>query len=358
MNVTILIGNGFDRNLGLDTKYSDFVEKYKQMDTRDETLKNFRQDIKDNEDLWSSAELALGKYTSRFNKGEGEEFYRCQEDFCDNLARYLRKQENRVDFDFYKERVEQAFSKLNSIISSFPTQERGIIQQTYRNHNTENIKFNFICFNYTNTLRKCLQIVKASPSAIQGHSVGGGKYSHSIGTVHYVHGTLDGQMVFGVDDETQIDKVEIFDCEYGDLYQSMLIKRKANAQYRENSDDKALKILMESHIIYIYGMSIGDTDKIWWSRVCNWLSGNNERHLIVQKNTLPPEGLLGVRREIEIRNHKKKITRFGDLDETRMQDLERRIHVTDMNIFDEIKNIAEELIEESTMGLEELICIS
>ena len=30
MNITFMIGNGFDRNLGLKTKYSDFIAWYKE----------------------------------------------------------------------------------------------------------------------------------------------------------------------------------------------------------------------------------------------------------------------------------------------------------------------------------------
>ena len=32
MNITFLIGNGFDLNLGLATAYSDFVKYYKETD--------------------------------------------------------------------------------------------------------------------------------------------------------------------------------------------------------------------------------------------------------------------------------------------------------------------------------------
>ena len=51
MNITFLIGNGFDRNLGLETTYSDFVKEYKKTNGSTETLKEFRAYIKDNEEL-------------------------------------------------------------------------------------------------------------------------------------------------------------------------------------------------------------------------------------------------------------------------------------------------------------------
>lgn len=41
MNITFLIGNGFDRNLGLDTTYSDFIKVYKNRRLKLRHLKNF-----------------------------------------------------------------------------------------------------------------------------------------------------------------------------------------------------------------------------------------------------------------------------------------------------------------------------
>ena len=73
-----------------------------------------------------------------------------------------------------------------------------------------------------------------------------------------MHGTIDSQMVFGVNDESQIAKPDIFECDYGDIYEDSLIKKKANESHRENTDSKVCNILKGSHLIYIYGMSIGE----------------------------------------------------------------------------------------------------
>lgn len=74
MNITFLIGNGFDRNLGLATTYSDFVKEYKKSVGKTDNLKNFRKHIEENEELWSAAELAIGVYTANFEKGQADAF--------------------------------------------------------------------------------------------------------------------------------------------------------------------------------------------------------------------------------------------------------------------------------------------
>lgn len=38
MKITFLIGNGFDINLGLKTKYKDFVNHYKQINYEENTF--------------------------------------------------------------------------------------------------------------------------------------------------------------------------------------------------------------------------------------------------------------------------------------------------------------------------------
>ena len=65
MNVTFLIGNGFDLNLGLKTKYSDFITTYCAENDKDSDLiKKFKKNIHKNPDLWASAELAFGQRTN------------------------------------------------------------------------------------------------------------------------------------------------------------------------------------------------------------------------------------------------------------------------------------------------------
>ena len=46
--------------------------------------------IKQDVGLWSSAELALGKYTEMFEgENAAEKFCNCHDDFCNELAKYL-----------------------------------------------------------------------------------------------------------------------------------------------------------------------------------------------------------------------------------------------------------------------------
>ena len=87
-------------------------------------------------------------------------------------------------------------------------------------------------------------------------------------------------------------------------------------------------------------MSIGDTDAIWWERICKWLAGNGNRHLIVYRHSMPPRGLLEVDYKIEERKAKQGITRFSKLSDAEKRQIESRIHITGNNMFDALKNAA------------------
>lgn len=343
MNITFLIGNGFDRNLGLDTTYSKFVEHYKKIAPKTDNLKKFHNYIKDNEELWSSAEIAMGKYTGELETGAAEVFSECHTDFCEKLAEYLKLQMERMDYDDSSESIIKAFSNLNKIIQSFPTQERDVLNAVYKNRNSEPITFNFICYNYTDTLDQCIFLVKNGSGSLGSHKYGNQVLNHSIGQICHVHGTVDNEMVFGVNDDSQISKADVFDCEDGDLYKNMLIKIQANASYLENTDSKAAQIIQNSHLIYIYGMSIGETDKLWWDRICTWLSGNGERQLIVQKYDMPAKTVIQLPYQLAERRARRDITKHSSLDDNKKKHIESRIHITGENIFGDIKDIAKEL---------------
>ena len=340
MNITFLIGNGFDRNLGLKTSYSEFVEAYKKTDAKTETLKNFHAYISENEELWSAAEEEMGKYTAEFETGAGAAFYECHKDFCEKLAEYLKNEVKRINFQDFTQEIEKAFSKINALTKSFPPQERNVIEEIYKSRRNEDVVFNFIVYNYTDTLDQCVSVIKKKAEVLGRHSHGSITHPHAVGNVRHVHGTVTKKMVFGVNDKSQIAKPEIFDCEYGDIFEDLLIKRQANLAYQENTDSETKKIIDSSQIIYIYGMSIGVTDAIWWARICAWLQGQNSRHLIVQKYGMPDRGLLEGDYRIEERKIRQSITRFSNLPDAQKRDIENRIHITGENLFAELKDIA------------------
>lgn len=339
MNITFLIGNGFDLNLGLKTSYSDFIAEYMKKGSSSEVINKMHKHMTTNIELWADAELALGKFTEQFKLGEGKDFIECYKNFCKQLAEYLKAQEERIDYNASEDKISKAFTQLKNLTNCFPTQEKAVIDKVYRNHSSEEIKFQFISFNYTYTLDKCLEIVKTKHVDIGHHQYGNRVIKNSIESICHVHGTVDQRMIFAVNDESQIPNISVFDCENGNIYKNSIIKKLANESFRENTDAVAKNILDRSQIIYIYGMSVGLTDKLWWTRICNWLRANRDRHLIIQRYNAPLKGVLQIDYQIFENEQRNKFLSFCELEHNKISELENRIHITGENIFEAISGI-------------------
>lgn len=63
--IAFLIGNGFDLNIGLATRYDQFCKHYLKEHSEDFLAKSMKTDMK----LWSDLELALGKVTEQVQAG-------------------------------------------------------------------------------------------------------------------------------------------------------------------------------------------------------------------------------------------------------------------------------------------------
>ena len=65
MNITFLLGNGFDMNFGLKTGYKSFYNYLKKSKTRNKLINNILSNSEC--ELWSDLELGLGNYLSNIN---------------------------------------------------------------------------------------------------------------------------------------------------------------------------------------------------------------------------------------------------------------------------------------------------
>ena len=109
MNITFLLGNGFDRALGLETGYKAFYKWYvkQSKDNLAEWVVTFRGEIDkyihndpDADAYWSDAEYGLGQYTEKFTIDTVDQFIDCYEDFRDNLILYLKIQRHAFAYHY------------------------------------------------------------------------------------------------------------------------------------------------------------------------------------------------------------------------------------------------------------------
>lgn len=276
--VTFLIGNGFDINLGLNTKYKEFYPFYFDQCHTHKLANEIQKDY----EKWADLEIGLGKYTKKVSVSEMDDFLEEEEQLELMLTEYLEKECQRVKIEdpALKEKIAiQMQDYLMNFYKGLNTEQRIYIRKLFTT-TREPIHYSFINFNYTNTLEKILEVTKEVVTGNFGthKSDTGVNYANSIGLHIHIHGTTSEEMVVGVNDETQIANKEL--CK-SNLFKELLLKPEANKRYGQNKTATAKRIIDESIIIGIFGMSIGETDKMWWEYLCKWLSVNPDRRLII-----------------------------------------------------------------------------
>ena len=93
MNITFLIGNGFDIQMGIASDCKTVVSHYSNLKKTDSTLQAFQDSMKKERDYWSSFETAIGEYTDSFEEKKQANFQLCLDDFSVELIQYLQLEE-------------------------------------------------------------------------------------------------------------------------------------------------------------------------------------------------------------------------------------------------------------------------
>ncbi|WP_241773580.1 bacteriophage abortive infection AbiH family protein [Pseudoalteromonas undina] len=273
-----LIGNGFDLNLGLRSSYKDFYNHYKSHENDSSVIKSFKSNISKDLDKWSDLEMALGEYTKAITSID--ELDEIHGSIVDELADYLDKAQdefiqNKLDSvnadkfldDLFKPEKFLLYRDANALRHFYAVGDR-----------SANI-YNIINFNYTHTLELIIGL-ENKLNRNQGLSIERvGNSSHSLNSIFHVHGTIDSDMVLGVDSNEQIFNEELsknIDAT------NQLIKRECNLVMRHGIEADSEKLISIADLICIFGSSMGKTDQIWWDLISNQLQSRNCRLIIFE----------------------------------------------------------------------------
>lgn len=276
MNITFLIGNGFDINLGLNTRYSDFYPYFVARATETNMIRTW---LKKDELLWADLEEQLGKRLVNVEKNEQEKFYEDKAELDGLLLEYLGQEQEKISLLNKEKEISTEFARsLMTFYSGLSEVARNSITSTCEAYRNEEFKYCFICFNYTNSLDQIVNITRKLKSPITTHQGNNGPRNNLLGTVLHIHGTLNEEMILGVNDIGQVNSTFLRnDEEFLDTF----IKRRMNNSIGQRKTEHAQKLIEESHIICIFGMSIGSTDKMWWEEIVKWLNASDRNKLVI-----------------------------------------------------------------------------
>ena len=330
MQITFLLGNGFDIQCGLKTSYIDFYKyilkkKYsinltKEIDKElalkiDNIIYSEIYKSKDNIETWADLEFQLGVFTKRLQKRLSElnqdvqkisnKFLNDFEILKEDLSEYLKSIQIQDDVKISEDFSDILFDTMNNFFDGVLSQEYDEIKRMLVQNNNSNFNYHCISFNYTNSLQKIVQNSNERRRRNTFNSTSNDQIFFS--SIVNVHGVTDNFLTLGLNDETQL-ATDFFDTT--DL--NDLIKPKSLENNREYMRRDAENLIDKSDIIVIFGMSIGATDKHWWERIANILINSKNKKLIIHYYEEKPSYLSS--RKVRIRRESKENEFLSHLD--------------------------------------------
>lgn len=275
MNIVYCIGNGFDLAQGLHTSYKSFYDKYTKYYPLDLSpcAKKLRENISGDYESWADLEIGLGEYTTQLTEDEHDTAYF---DISDSLREHLKGEEKR--FSPIGDRKAEILSDISTPYKNLLDRDAAEIIEILERRTNETVNVSIISFNYTNILEQILPEHKhVSISKI------GSKPTY-LENIYHVHGTTDTTMIMGVNDPSQL-RNESF-RENPDIC-DVIVKPQTQEAIRSNDVLICKKLIQKADIIVIFGMSLGETDKLWWNLIGNTIL-NKQAKLILFEHINKP----------------------------------------------------------------------
>ena len=277
MNIVFLIGNGFDLNLDLKTRYRHFYDYYISLHSKNPTIEKFKKELSENLDKWADLELELGKYANNFGIENENEFVELLYDIQDSLADYLDMQD--ADFSVTEDDKKKAINDLSEFEKYLTPREREEYLVYKNPHKTSNFDIKVITFNYTKTFEK-IYGWNSRALDLGSRRIGNSSYGTLMSLFEHIHGTTTSNMILGVNDISQIENEALRNSI---MIQRALIKTEMNVNAGTMRDDRCSRAIDVADVICIYGMSLGDTDRFWWNKVGMRVAKSNARLFVFGK---------------------------------------------------------------------------
>lgn len=284
--ITFLIGNGFDINFGLKTKYSDFYNEYlesnKDVDPNS-NIGKFCKLIESDYETWSDFEGAFAQKIWGTKDDIADILY----DFSVKFSEYLRKQIALCDYSD-KEIIGKFENFISKGYNTLEPMDKQILEKKNNEIHSDDVIVDFINFNYTDTLNKLIKCILKGKDGklLYSHRVsraGGGSVlcSKYIGEMLHIHGMLGGTIIIGVDSLQQLANENLRNDNKIAKY---CVKSEMNRDYGNgNIENKFKEMISRSSIIYAYGLSFGESDRSRWDILSKWLQTDKGHKLIIFK---------------------------------------------------------------------------
>ena len=333
MNITIMLGNGFDVSFGIQSSYSKFYEWYCPQDSdiahvdkfRKEINKEIKSDKPDEEKMWADFEVGIGQYTKEFTKETVDNFLDCFNDAQEKIREYLLQQSIKFNVDNYSSEIFDSFcNSLWNFYEEITDTEKISINNVLKNYQNENRKLSFITFNYTDTLERIIAKIPDAP--LHTWRYGSSTYSYLLNRdIIHVHGTTEVAPILGVNDDSQIANKELLRTPQ---FRNFLIKAESVNALGHLWQNQAETQISNSKFVCVLGMSLGATDAKWWRKLCQWLKADSQRRLIIYWFEKNPPSKVAYVKELQCKNKvKEKLLSYSNLTDSEKETVRNQIYV-------------------------------
>lgn len=283
MNITYMIGNGFDLGLGLKTSYKDFLrwflEENKDQKSVPFGMTRLCEVISKNVDTWSNAEIAFAKldFTEIVPDSKNVQldilqllvkFKRALDIYLETQQRMFQDKARSPNNKLWEIGLQFKDVLVDSLIKGECHLEQNEGQKLVLGNQCDAAVINF---NYTSAFYELLDCGQ--------HAAGSGIIWRSLTElniikIHHVHGSLnEGNTLFGVSAASQIANNTLRNLAE---YSGVLIKSLMDREENGNKYSAAIKDLQISDVIVLFGLSFGESDKFWWRKLIELLLANEK----------------------------------------------------------------------------------
>lgn len=286
LNVAVLVGNGFDLKAGLDTSPMSFIESFVERygsddpDLWDKPAARLCQKIQeDGIESWCDFERKVGEYspavvTIEDGTAKGSDYVAAKAALDEHLREYMMAQNELVDDAFISANAKTCDNSLADWVAVLTDRDRDSFLQGLSW--PAELNYNVLCFNYTSTLERLLTPGLGHP--LKPDRAVDGSIIHKLNSFSYVHGTIAGAPVCGVDNPTQIRDETL---RASPKVIGTTVKPSIQSLMGSNQDRDAISKLVNANVVLIFGMSLGMTDQRWWRIVCDSLQKSPSRRVVI-----------------------------------------------------------------------------
>ncbi len=268
MNILYIIGNGFDLAQGLHTLYTDFYPNYLKAPSPNKVIERLKKEIGEHYNTWAALEEAFGKYTHKIESHDDLDIVYF--DILDHLREYLLKEEGRFEVTVQKtEKILDDLFEPDQYLEGTEQKRFYDYMNRWNNHNwTQHV----ITLNYTRIFEELVGFENMTLPLTKRFVYA----NNQLKDVIHLHGTLDGTMLLGVNDETQIAN-PLFQQSLD--AKELLVKPATNDNLRNDLNERCRNLIVNANLLVVHGTSMGITDKKWWTLIGQQLKRSDFRIL-------------------------------------------------------------------------------